>query len=81
MFLSSRSDFKSYLANGKKPFMKTFYENWRQQTGILMEGGKPTGGKFSFDTEIEKRFPKSLSSKKLPLNLTKMTQRERFVRP
>ena len=69
MFLSSRSDFKSYLANGKKPFMKTFYENWRQQTGILMEGGKPTGGKFSFDAENRKKVPKKFEFKKAAIEI------------
>ena len=29
--------------------MDRFYRRMRQQTGILMKGAKPIGGKFSFD--------------------------------
>jgi len=38
---------------GQKPpwRMDSFYRHVRRHTGILMEGEKPTGGKFSFDTE------------------------------
>ena len=36
---------------GKSYVMDRFYRRMRQQTGILMEKGKPTGGKFSFDAE------------------------------
>ena len=31
--------------------MDTFYRFVRRTTGILMEGEKPVGGKYSFDTE------------------------------
>jgi deoxyribodipyrimidine photolyase-related protein len=31
--------------------MDAFYRHVRRETGILMEGGKPAGGKYSFDTE------------------------------
>jgi deoxyribodipyrimidine photolyase-related protein len=31
--------------------MDTFYRTMRQKTGILMEHGKPTGGKYSYDAE------------------------------
>lgn len=36
-----------------------YYRTWRQETGILMEGKKPVGGKYSFDTENRKKAPKS----------------------
>lgn len=35
-----------------------YYRTWRQETGILMEDSKPTGGKYSFDTENRKKAPK-----------------------
>ncbi|MEB3188009.1 MAG: cryptochrome/photolyase family protein [bacterium] len=39
-------------AAGGPPFrMDAFYRAVRRRTGILMHGGKPLGGKFSFDTE------------------------------
>jgi deoxyribodipyrimidine photolyase-related protein len=36
---------------GKAYVMDRFYRHMRQQTGVLMRGGKPVGGKFSFDAE------------------------------
>ncbi len=36
--------------------MDSFYRLVRRETGILMEGGKPVGGKYSFDTENRKRW-------------------------
>ena len=34
--------------------MDAFYRHVRQQTGILMQGSKPVGGKYSFDAENRK---------------------------
>ena len=40
----------------KPPFrMDRFYQRVRKETGVLMEQGKPKGGKYSFDSE--NRFP------------------------
>jgi deoxyribodipyrimidine photolyase-related protein len=36
--------------------MDRFYQAVRRRTGILMERGKPVGGKFSFDAENRKRW-------------------------
>ena len=58
MFLQTRDSFREYLKSVKKPFMKSFYENWRKETGVLMEKEKPVGGKFSFDAENRKKIPK-----------------------
>lgn len=59
MFLVTRETFKNYDESAKKPFMKTFYENIRRVSNILMDAkGKPVGGKYSFDTENRKKIPK-----------------------
>ena len=50
--------FASYMEGRKRPFMKTFYEKIRRETGILMTGNKPLGGKFSFDSDNRKKLPK-----------------------
>ena len=71
MFLSSREDFKDYLKDKKKPFMKSFYEMWRKSSGVLMEEDSPVGGKFSFDTENRKKIPKN---KKVITNKIKNTK-------
>lgn len=67
MFLVTRDGFKSYNQAVKKPFMKTFYEKLRQETGILMSEGRPEGGKYSFDTENRKKIPKKHDILKTPI--------------
>jgi deoxyribodipyrimidine photolyase-related protein len=36
--------------------MDAFYRSVRQRTGLLMEGGKPLGGRYSFDGENRERW-------------------------
>lgn len=44
-------------AGGAPPWrMDAFYRHVRRATGILMEGGKPRGGKWSFDAENRKAW-------------------------
>lgn len=58
MFMTSREEFAQYIQKSKKPFMKTFYEQQRRRTGLLMsQSGEPEGGKFSFDSENRKKLP------------------------
>ncbi len=60
MFLNSRDDFKNYLSKTKKPFMANFYKIVRTKTDILMDKGKPKGGKWSFDDDNRKKLPSSI---------------------
>ena len=50
-WLTSREQFLS--AAGKSPLwrMDSFYRRVRRESGILMEDGKPAGGRFSLDAE------------------------------
>ncbi len=58
MFLTSRQQFKTYLADSKKPFMADFYQRQRQRLNVLLEpDGKPRGGKWSLDGENRKKLP------------------------
>ncbi len=41
---------------GKTFRMDAFYRRVRQHTGVLMQKGKPVGGKLSFDTENRQRW-------------------------
>lgn len=66
MFICSRDAFAKYLDDSKKPFMKTFYEGMRKYTGMLMEEGSPTCGKFSFDSDNRKKMPKKERPPELP---------------
>lgn len=67
MFLRTRDEFREYLKEAKRPFMKTFYEQWRKESGVLMnKDGSPKGGKYSFDAENRKKLPKSEEPPPLP---------------
>lgn len=62
-FLFPLSDFKDYLQNSKKPFLKTYYERQRKALHILIDAdGKPTGGAWSYDTENRKKLPTKFSA-------------------
>lgn len=55
-FLCSREDFGQWLAGRKQPRMEHFYRRMRQQTGLLMEGKEPAGGKWNFDVDNRDSF-------------------------
>ncbi|MDD9950888.1 MAG: cryptochrome/photolyase family protein [Zetaproteobacteria bacterium] len=57
-FMVSPTKFTAYLQAHKRPFMKSFYEHIRRDFDILMEHGKPCGGKYSYDSENRKKLPK-----------------------
>jgi deoxyribodipyrimidine photolyase-related protein len=67
MFLTSRPDFRTYLAGRARPFMKSFYEWQRRRLGILIdEDGSPVGRRWSFDTENRKKLPKTVTPPPVP---------------
>jgi deoxyribodipyrimidine photolyase-related protein len=61
-FLTTASDLaRGRTAEGWR--MDRFYQGVRQRTGILMDdGGKPVGGKYSFDAENRRRWDGSPSA-------------------
>lgn len=50
-WLTKPQDLKRIRTKDGKYRMDSFYKKVRQDTGILMEGGQPRGGKYSFDAE------------------------------
>lgn len=53
-FICSHEMFKTW-AEGRKQFrMEYFYRVMRRETGLLMNGGAPAGGKWNFDSENRK---------------------------
>jgi len=50
-WLTKLSDLEAIVDKNGSYRMDAFYRRVRQSTGILMEGGKPRGGKYSFDSE------------------------------
>lgn len=55
-WLTSREDFLSSQRHGPPYRMDAFYRVARQRTGLLVDRGKPHGGKWSFDSENRKRW-------------------------
>ena len=60
MFLNSSLDLKTFFDSKKKKFYQTsFYISQRKKLKILIDSGdSPVGGKWSFDTENRKKYPK-----------------------
>uniref|UniRef100_UPI00404858FA cryptochrome/photolyase family protein n=1 Tax=Polaribacter sp. TaxID=1920175 RepID=UPI00404858FA len=64
LFLNTKEDLKTFFRSDKKKYHQTsFYTDQRTKRHILIEpDGKPTGGKWTFDTENRKKYP----AKKIP---------------
>jgi deoxyribodipyrimidine photolyase-related protein len=61
MFLNSKEDLAGFFRKEKKSFFQTtFYKQQRKKLRILIdEKQKPIGGKWTFDTENRKKYPKN----------------------
>jgi deoxyribodipyrimidine photolyase-related protein len=60
-FLNSREDLEAWFPGRKKYFQTAFYIQQRKRLGLLLDSdGGPAGGKWSFDTENRKRYPRGL---------------------
>ena len=59
-FLNSKEDLKKFFRSDKKSFFQTtFYKQQRKKRNILLDNeGNPAGGKWTFDTENRKKYPK-----------------------
>lgn len=56
-WLTTRDQFHRATKGGTPPFrMETFYRLVRRESGILMQNGKPVGGKYNFDAENRKAW-------------------------
>lgn len=57
----------NFFSNGKKPFMKTFYEAQRRRMNIMIDAeGKPEGGHWSYDADNRKKLPKKVAVPEAP---------------
>ncbi|WP_297443623.1 cryptochrome/photolyase family protein [Acidocella sp.] len=59
-FLSTRADFATWAEGRKQLRMEYFYRTLRTRLGVLMQGGKPIGGQWNFDTENRKPLPREI---------------------
>lgn len=53
-FLCSHTRFDAWAEGRKQLRMEYFYREMRRETGLLMEGDKPAGGKWNYDAENRK---------------------------
>jgi deoxyribodipyrimidine photolyase-related protein len=58
-FLCNPTEFAKWSAGRKVVRLEHFYRWMRERTGVLMEGGRPRGGRWNFDTENRARFGKA----------------------
>ena len=67
MFLNSSLDLKTFFDSKKKKFYQTsFYISQRKKLKILIDSGdSPVGGKWSFDTDNRKKYPKEKAPPKV----------------
>lgn len=59
-FINSNEDLSSFFRSDKKFFFQTtFYKQQRVKHNVLMENdGNPTGGKWTYDMDNRKKYPK-----------------------
>lgn len=62
-FMLSHKDFKAWSEGKKSLQMEHFYRYCRKKFNILMDGSKPIGGKWNYDTDNRKKPPKGYNSK------------------
>ncbi len=60
-FFCSRGAFAAWAEGRKSLRMEFFYREMRKETGLLMQEGEPTGGRWNFDAENRKPLPPLLS--------------------
>jgi len=66
-FLTSKEKFRQYDQGAKKPFMQVFYKQQRKDLDILVSpDGDPLNGKWSFDEDNRKKYPKDIQFPSYP---------------
>jgi deoxyribodipyrimidine photolyase-related protein len=67
MFLNTKEDLSTFFRADKKSFFQTtFYKQQRKRLNILLEEDQqPVGGKWTYDTDNRKKYPKG----KVPPNI------------
>lgn len=59
-FFASHDAFAAWAGTKRQLRMEYFYRSLRRQTGLLMEGEQPAGGRWNFDPENRRRLPDKL---------------------
>jgi deoxyribodipyrimidine photolyase-related protein len=58
-FMATHADFEKHAKGRKGLRMEFFYREMRTRHSILMEGAKPVGGEWNYDSENRKSFAKA----------------------
>ncbi len=59
LFINSKDELSSFFKASKKKFFQTsFYKQQRKDRNILMDNGNPAGGKWTYDADNRKKYPK-----------------------
>jgi deoxyribodipyrimidine photolyase-related protein len=66
MFLCSASEIEDFFQGKEKFHQTSFYINQRRRWDILVEGGKPLGGRWTYDPLNRRKLPRSLEVPVLP---------------
>ncbi len=57
-FIATLDEFAIWARGRKQWRMEYFYRDMRRKTGLLMDGDKPVGGEWNFDSENRKAAPR-----------------------
>ena len=57
-FLSERDELEQFFKDKKQHLMESFYRMMRKKYNILIQDGKPVGGKWNYDHENRRKAPK-----------------------
>ncbi|MFZ2089483.1 MAG: cryptochrome/photolyase family protein, partial [Desulfobaccales bacterium] len=60
-FVCTREEIQAFFQDATHFHQTSFYIHQRKERGILMEGGKPLGGRWTFDVENRRRLPKGFT--------------------
>jgi deoxyribodipyrimidine photolyase-related protein len=61
LFLNTKEQLAAYVKEHNRFFQTDFYISQRKQRNILLQNGKPLGGKWSYDADNRARYPKDQS--------------------
>ncbi|TFU03255.1 cryptochrome/photolyase family protein [Polymorphobacter arshaanensis] len=59
-FICSGERFRDWAGERRQLRMEFFYREMRRDTGLLMDGAEPEGGRWNFDAENRQRLPRDL---------------------
>ncbi|WP_323136933.1 cryptochrome/photolyase family protein [Chryseobacterium fluminis] len=59
LFINTKEELKDYFEDKETYHQTDFYRQQRITRNILMKAGKPLGGKWTYDTENRKKYPKN----------------------